>query len=891
MRNCPGLVLLFLTLLLAGCGNSASSLNQPLGAPPGPQGEVIFGRLFPGLEVAGADIVVEDLQGAVLARGVSDESGSFQISHSNFPEQVRVKADLAGFEPPMQSVVDFDRQSATYVLINLPSTLVSLYLQAHPEEDLAEVKRKLARLFGVSESTDLTFLRERSPFAPFSHLAFLSDAASNGGFAILVEQTLSNLESGVQGDPEAYRVSATDLSADLSTLEPTLVELARKVQADAADGIGSIVGGFIKGVGEGIVEDLAVEGLTWLAEALGLNFGPSLSEIQEELGQILDALHELSSQMDQTAYQQAVGDINNHAIIPIEALQELLSDQVQVANLTDQPFTPSSGVTDLLDKLGQFQAVTALLTIQNYMLGADGQINIQDMALKIKLVDELAVDQPPRFMGMPIRNNDLLQEVLQPFHLYEGYQALACHYLAEAAHVSPNPIQDMLAGYEEIAKAAASIKTQRQLRPQPLPSDDVMVDLEHGLMWYREVQPATDYRSAQRFAAALKVTGDNGVVYEDWRLPNFQEALTLQTRGRLSHGDDPSVPVNSRTGYGDYGKATAGLPSLGFEQAGRLTKDGSLHCTDYVGVSLPDPLNPFGQPPALGPWIANINHEHDNGGPTLLGLGISPFVVVRSIDQSLLKYTSTVPYNNLPQYPPASPLQIGELPGLGVPTSLVLNRSGNQLTPIVRYNVFTGGDFTCGQSPKTVNVSLPSQNATVSDGAGGQTYGKLPAYQSDSPALLEAKNLPGTEGELVWHSDLTTPQQVTVSGTMRGFNGSTFPSILTASLAINEVPQARHPKKIRILPRNRLYLNATTQERYTVVGFYDDHSVRDLTSTAQLEVVSTSTGLAVTGASFSSTVAGVLLLSNPAEGNLTIKATVPSSPDFTDSAKLSVALP
>ncbi len=871
---------------LLGCGSS--TIDLPRGSSKSGstvQLESLSGKFFLGDSIAGAPVEVRDLNEVVLLTSETDDSGNFVFLSPSLPSQVRVVARLGELE--FSSVKTFTAgEPDAFVVVSLATTIVSRYCQAHPEISFDGANDWLSSVVEDADGIDWSYFLDESSRFDFSHLGFFAVAARNGG----VEATVSALLQGAElreqtsesGTDAIFQLDSDDFEVPFDTLEGDLRPVAETLRTLLADegkkvSIISRIGGLIKGC----LADAALGGIGdsiwgWLMTALGLD-DRTLSNIQNQLDEMQRLLVELSGQVDRSQFEQAAAHINSEAIVPITVLSEKMSAIVKVNNPS------ASTVDDLRKELTEYQASVALLTMQNYLLGTNNQTNILALALRQKMT-ALGVQQQPNFMNFPVRTNRLINELLTVFHLYEGYQVLAINLLAETAHLQDNPANHIPLADQRISQALYSLKKQRQQLPQPLPSDQVLADLQFGLMWYLEVQSPRTQKEAARFAEGFTLFGSDGIVYDDWRLPYLWELEALQARGRFSGGKDSQVKTWGSGSYGYVGNSAAGLPALGFRNVSILNERGALWSRDYTtNVSGSSQYDLVGNINGTGLQVEYYRRNFR---------GEVPFLLVRSVGRPL----QNPRFQQSPPYPPEKRIRPAEAPALGVPSSFkeLIVKSGFSfplytVKPTVNYTIHTGGSFRCGVGSTSQDFSLIRRAPAVEVSKGSD---HIVSYRNPDTSVFEIGNATDDEGRIIWHTANAELTPVELSASILGAKNGVFPLDIEFSESKELQSERRVLQAIRVFPRNRAYpdaRNLPSDLRYSAVGFYSDRTVEDLTDEVEWEVTDRA-GQPVPGADFSSNFSGALLLHDPESGDLLIEAQLKDNPSLSDQTDLTVGV-
>lgn len=909
-------LVLALCLLLAGCGGAADPA-APGQAGPNPGAALVLGHVSLGVPVDGVPVRVVDERGIVLAESVTDGSGRFEFAAGALPSEFRVVAAVGPHE--FGAEVEEHDGASRYLVVNVPTTLASQWFRSHPDSTRAEAEAAIRSRLGLPDTAVPSLGLDESVRGGFSHVAFWAAASQAGGW----EAFSSTLLAGAQ--VPRFRLDTRSWKASLDGLEPALQPWARRAAAnpnlvlagEAGQGESSLAGSVLTSVGEGIASSVLDAGIssawTWVAQCLGLNFGtgPALAAIQSELDALIAAVAALQVELDEQEYTQGVNALNVYTG-QIDTLNHDYSGAVASAHLTDRPSSPAKEVTDLLASLSQFTADTALEQIQDYMLGANGGTNMITLARKIQLHDSLGVDQPHKYLFAPLRSSRLLggspnpaqpagaPDPGSPYFFYEGYQSLAANFLAEnakAAAGARSPVTAIQTADPTLRDAARSLKLQRQQLHAPLLSDEVIVDLQFGVMWYVVVHDADDWSSAKARADAFVLPLAGGGVYDDWRLPTVNELLALRERGRYNPHKDSRVPgYHSGASYGDYSQCSAGLTGLGFQGAQAIDSDGNVWCMPWFR-SVYD-----------GSWQFQtntefrMNHQHSNDNTSIKSTSTRrPFLLCRSLATPVLDPTTSQSLADAYEgdFPAqmVHPLRDEEFPGLGIPTGIggVTSSGPGQAEAQVTWTVYLGGPTTCGTSKKSSHFSVKERRTTRTLAATSrpELLGML-AFDSQDTAHLDVSNYPGQEGRLLWHSP-TGPVNVTAS--LLGYDGTNVVRMsASGSMDPGPNPPAATLEKIVINGRNTLYgppPQQGTLDFYFATAFYSDYRVQDVTGRV-VWTVTDRQGNPVTGARFRPEIPGALEIQpSLTVEELSLHARLGESADdaHEDSTKIEVLLP
>lgn len=917
--------LALVTTPLVGCGSSVPDLVANPAASQ--QSEAFVGRLDLGLDVAmpaGAVVEVQDLSGQVLTRAALTPNGDFRLPDSALPDDFRIVVRLA---PDLEFATDIRNYQNNPVStnVNVATSLASAYLKANPRASLQDAEDLVRGFLHFPGERRLGQDVEESPRSIFSQYAFFVRAAQNGGWPAYRDQVVSQL-SQAPGTSPVYRLQRSDLrDGNLAGLHPVLVDALRRLEASRnfrlgtrslsahpevhidelliGDRIGPVAQSagaevnsrsdvrmkIITSITEKAVEtavDLGIDqaidnGWTHVAEGLGLNYGTTakLDAIQESLAAMQDYLNELGSTIDQDAIEAAANEIADE----ISTITDLNRDLVSISaetNITDQeqPFTPTQTVNGLLSSLLGFQAQTALTTIQNSMIGAGEQGSLLENFRDKLLQDDLGVRSSADNGFFAIRNNAIIDESLQAFSYYGGYQQLGANILGEISHLgteaSPpqNPVSSMQISDEIVTDAVISLKKQRALTPFYQASDNIFVDLQAGLMWYTVMQGersmtdgldhADDFSTTVTYQTSLLSSESDqpqglptnvvSVTYSDWHLPTENEYRTLQNRARLVAVDrrDTSVAHSGDNGYGDYDSASQGLTALGFTGLDKLNDNGSMLCSDWM-------FDTHGNwfPEWTGKFDPNNEFIFNNGGITDIGQTTNqrPFLLVRPIGEPVIPVgeDTLIGSPNTPYPYPWSPIRAEEFPFLGH-VSGVVGGGGitlDQLGATLEWQVIVGGSYSMGannNASESFTKRTYTQNLNTYLGTAGSSSAALLDFSDLVWFTSSNENVVSVtpNGRMYWHVDNSDTQAVrfTAHVSDAGGNEKSF------DFTVTENPPVRQLVAIQVYPRNRTYSvpnGNQVQEKYYCLAYYSDNTVADVSNEVTWTLVEDATGAPV----------------------------------------------
>lgn len=924
-RTLLGMVALsLLGVLGTGCGGSgetgALSSNPGQSAPLTNSSftPVVTGRIFLGAPAGPAQVVAKNLSGQVLATTATTAGGYFNLG-PGLPADFRVETTLGS--ATLATEVRGYRGQGREVVLSVPTTLVSL---ASRTTSFEEAEVKIRRLLQIPNGTSLEHGIEESGRASFSHFQYFVEASQAGGIQSFNQQLLSS------NQPHPFRLSTFSLESPITGLTPelqSLVDRARRnprlrrsalvrVAAKRSEilakevtslaELGESFSGYIlDGVGSSVLDSGLESGWTWLAQSMGLNYGTGteLAEILDDLQAIINALDELKSELTATELQAQITTlesyVNNITTLTNSTFKAGNENgwtfvdpssptAVNPLNLTDTPVTQGTQTANLVGLVKGAAIQQDLDNIQDYLLGSAGGLNSVRTALSL-LQNNLGVDQPASMGNFPVRSNALIDNGLTLYNRYAGYVTTGTNYLAEQLHFSTSFAKDLAGVVSTIQNYNFKNVEGRHQAPAYLPSDQILVDLENGLMWYTCIFDQDTYGNARSQAANKTITVNNCVL-SGWRLPSYNECLALQARGRFvadSSKRNLAIPSYSQNGDGDTGESLWGLAALGFS----LTNDDwSAQFGDSAEIwydrwecILPTKFDQ--NDTNYEPWTLSDNHffrlnrANDTDGTSD---SKRAFVLVRTIGTTPLlepgffigrtnSYGGTTyatPTTPFPRSWVNSEIQGPEAPGLGVVTGMEqptkgVDSSGNPTYVVqMKYLVALGGSFKLKQGGASQESSNPAQTYTMnvgSDQVAASGQGGVPALLGT--ANLRPSNSPNTAGRLTVQN--VTATNTVVAGTVNatfyaGYDtdrqaypvavvptgspasNSTIAASTNLSLNFSDLP-GRKLRTVQILPRNQIYQGSgNTTYSYQVVNFFSDFTVEDVSASATVALTDAS---------------------------------------------------
>ena len=652
-----------------------------------------------------------------------------------------------------------------------------------------------------------------------------------------------------------------------------------------------------------------------------------LTDIQSTASQILDSLQAAAQTATQAALQNDFKTANTF-VDTIEGYQNNLVVGVnealgQDSYFDNQPGTLPQNVQTTVAQLQNAQSITELTQAVNslgaLLGGADsvppaviGQsyppvlVNTSSdgtpsaarpnlvLAQRDALFEPLGivVDSDTQvFANFPVRSAALLDQVLGPWEGYAQSQILGANLIAEAAHLSSNPVPNIELARAYANNVAINLKETRAQIPDYPVSEDYIIDVQAGLCWYAVVQ------APNQDVVSITENFDDGI-HQDWRLPSPLEMQSLLLRVGVAAGDGRYVENP------DLQDVVNGLQALGFDTTQMSSTDSFLFSFDYElnGSTWTTPSTDGGILYSLtGDYRSNLVNNLSGFSP---GSTVPhSFILCRTVGEQptfdCLQFEANDTTTLLNPGPGTWPddfvtndVQDDELPSLGVCIGIdkFLADDSSYILPLADWQINTGSssyalgdvtfstDYVYGPTYLQKQILPPTYFQTVD----------TPSGRADR-AGIELSNFASTFGNTLRHANAAAGTNVTWT-TLGLDDTGAFPRRLTGERPnYYETPQPQiEPQQIQISPRN-VRINVPlvgTSQQFVVTGFNQDQTVVDLTGQVTWSVTAEGGGAAV-GASFSTQTPGLLNLQDVANAtqNLVITAQL-ANPSLTDTTNV-----
>ena len=532
-------------LLATGCGNSGDGPGGPTGLAP--TNNFFMGRVF--LEEATSDtsVTIKDLSGRALYQLTSNDLGIFW-ARGPLPLDFRIEVLRPG-DPVIYAREIRGGYFGGTMYINPATTLVSRHMQAHGTS-LQEAEAAVKTLLEIPQDFELNWITN-SPTSPFAPRRFFEEAAQNGGVEAFLQLLLEEVPN--------RKLSLVE-SDESSAFTSVLKEVGSDIFGDTV----SLVDAGIFGA---------------VTQALGLNIGTAgaLNEIEADLNDVLLDLGQIEKDLN---LESLTGTYNADRTAMAPAVTSILLYTGNISRALGGTYAVSDLEQDILGIVATQEAKANLALLYEYLLGL-GVDNIIFTYGKIQQANMFS-DIDSSYLSYPFRRNAVTSSMQKQLRNWENVLALGVNLFAESAHVRI-PITDALTdAVTDIDQTNAVLQQMRAQVPASLPSDEVAVDMEGGVMWYLSFQAQEEYDDAVDLANNFSVGP-----YDDWELPGRGdlERLVLDLVGGQVTDDDSNDQWRAAfqsfgfdtTHYGEHdGPTTLGLAYYNEDTGGTTLSTNSL---------------------------------------------------------------------------------------------------------------------------------------------------------------------------------------------------------------------------------------------------------------------------------------------------------------------------
>ena len=511
--------------------------------------EMVHGKALLESPIAEAEVRAVAIDGGLLAaiRVPLDDIGLFSLPvDGGLPAGFRIEIEDLSSREVLRAEVRGYEPGWTLVFVSAVSTLVSAYLERHPDSSLEAASAAVKAHLGIPAAADLAYDLADARLPSFDLAAFQEDARSRGGLAAQARELLDQIDAGAEA--AAFLPAKPGLRGDFGS--ELLTNFAGSLAASAAQKVASSLGapGWMMSLLGGKDEDAIKNRLDEVKKQLGEQ-KQLLTKVQ---GQIAELGTDVSKTLDALAAAEEKKSYTLGAALLIEPVAEIGSIGTYFRYLFDLDLTnPSTNLADRKSRIGEIQtkartklwiSLTQLHDVLTGTAAVEGLI-----PLWVRTVGR-------NHAGFPnFVDHVVLDAAHRQLDLYAGHQLAGLQLLIEAYHAE-TPVNSRLA--EKASKSLfARLRQQLELVGGPANLDDrLIVDRRSSLMWHKK--GATEEGGNQlplsfvysnrshsylgprepiRAIADLRTAGFTG-----WRLPTKEEiaALVRGSSGRLGEWFD-----------------------------------------------------------------------------------------------------------------------------------------------------------------------------------------------------------------------------------------------------------------------------------------------------------------------------------------------------------------
>lgn len=480
--------------------------------------------------ISGADLVFFDIHENQIGEpkhAATGNHGSFAVKIKNLPTDFRVTASGGRYQgdvfTAMFSADCLAYEPSNVVHINAVTTMVSAYLDRHPEKSIEEARKVIKEYLEIPDWVDIgSGLAGSERF--FSHSLFMSESAANGGLRKYLNQLIDEIDY----DPE---ITNPFQSQPLPPPEGT----GSSIALGLAEGAASYVGG---------------EALGWGLKETGIwNPDKDVEEMQRTVANISFQLDQLRNECkyyhDQLSQQVLKAQYDNKRHELDTLISAIFDTKDRLASLvTDPPSDDPDYIEDERQRI--------ITMIYDKLIGSSKEI-----PLKLENPDSLIVMYNKilkgrhRFLRADVTNDAIKTQFDYFIKLQEWLLLLEVEYYHA---IGEGTRKDGTEYHPNITKAIEQFRedtdNQKDLLKTPIP-ENTMIDVKNRNMIATEVPKiclsigTAEYCWGPSFLPPIRMgrddfdnmieIQDNNYMhgFNDWRKPSYQEIEDFF----IGHGD------------------------------------------------------------------------------------------------------------------------------------------------------------------------------------------------------------------------------------------------------------------------------------------------------------------------------------------------------------------
>lgn len=508
--SCVLSLALTLTCMISlGCSNTEKTVCGWVYADDSVSSAVLSIYDKSGNQILKSDNLITDAQGAILIDTAKLPSDFKIITEGGTLYGEAFTAELSA------DIRNYNAETDT-IYINLTTTIISAYLDKHPEAGLMEASLAVKNFLEVPESLDLSSGTQLTS-EYFNNSQFLTEANESGGINSFIEQLLVEMDAG---ETHPFQKPLM-LQSAASWLATTL-----------AEGAVSYVGGELMGWGldkAGInfgEEDLTPEELAKIQEGM-TEMKTEMSKMSIQLDAISDKLDnivlQLKDMLKQLSHQQALSDYGNRVLQLNDLISSIYSIQRDLNSfISNPPANPEAARQRLIERIAS-NIIDHADVIHNQLVGLAGEKPLLTLWREIVYED--------RYL-----DSDDYDKIKSQYDFFKQYQDAILllqveyyHAIEEEPGENESIIMDCINRYE------SHLEQQEALLTLPIEKNTV-VDTKWDGMYYSEniefgksddTFTLNGKTQSQVTTYMSELAGSNYAGFEDW------EALDYDSIGAL----------------------------------------------------------------------------------------------------------------------------------------------------------------------------------------------------------------------------------------------------------------------------------------------------------------------------------------------------------------------
>ena len=523
----PVLAFCFLVLAVSGCRLDEDNADIVMKED---SSHIIMGWVFAEEPILDAHVTAYDMDGEQIGDTEIDAAGvhgSFLFEIKNLPLDFRVIAHEGTHKGDWMShnlVADIrNYQDTDVIYVNVVTTIISAYLDKHPEMTLDDARAMVKGFLDVPDWVDLARITHATDEF-FSHAKFMIEAELNGGLTVYIDQLTDQMDGEFT---QTFADTVPNYNGNGAMAMPML-----------GGGVGSFIG-----------ENLAAGALRYVGgnllglglSEIGLGFGDSTETMQKsliEMSKKLDLIDlkmiQLSQEMKQTDYDTLMAPLGK-LFSSIKITSKMLANLVSSshANIVTAKSQKNEIITMIREQIVPYQEL-----IHTTLIGANGK----NPALK--LWSQL-VKGNHRFLS----KGDSAS-VQSQFDYCDRMQGWLCELVIEYLHaIGRSSVQGTTIEYSEATgkdtKDAYDLyktnyTTQKEMLLPAIP-DGIFIDKkQHLMIWLPDNYYAdmTFNLFSLSYAGGMSMTFADGIAYVynatllgyiQWRFPTPIEMRNMFT--------------------------------------------------------------------------------------------------------------------------------------------------------------------------------------------------------------------------------------------------------------------------------------------------------------------------------------------------------------------------